>query len=322
MTWLMWQQQRRQVLVIGATVLAATVFLVVTGLHLQYTYHEALRSCSGTRQGCANLGNTVFVGDNRMFDIVVASGFILPYVLGLFWGVPLLTREFEEGTHRLAWSQTVTRLRWLGVRLGWTLLAAGALTAAVSVLITWWYAPVNAVELDRLGSAVFDSQGVVTIGYALFGVALGVAAAALMRRTVAAMGVTFLVFGIVRYTVAQYLRPILLPAKVLLTSLTTVGSSSLTGSWVLSQTIENAAGRPVPLLHGVVNPSDVPSACRVALYGRPLANCLDARGFHIAVRYQPASRFWALQGIETALFVAAGTALVVFAFWLVSRRDA
>ena len=36
----------------------------------------------------------------------------------MFWGAPLLAREFETGTFRLAWTQSVTRTRWLAVKLG------------------------------------------------------------------------------------------------------------------------------------------------------------------------------------------------------------
>ena len=38
--------------------------------------------------------------------------------------------------------------------------------------------------------------------------------------------------------------------------------------------------------------------------------------------YQPASRFWAFQGFEAAIFVLLALALVGFAIWWVLRRDA
>jgi hypothetical protein len=36
--------------------------------------------------------------------------------------------------------------------------------------------------------------------------------------------------------------------------------------------------------------------------------------------YQPASRFWAFQGIETALFGGVAVMLIVFASWWTHRR--
>ena len=47
---------------------------------------------------------------------------VVPAVVGAFWGAPLVARELEAGTHRLAWTQSVTRGRWLATRLGLTLL--------------------------------------------------------------------------------------------------------------------------------------------------------------------------------------------------------
>jgi len=31
-----------------------------------------------------------------------------PALIGMFWGAPLIAREFETGTFRLAWTQDVT----------------------------------------------------------------------------------------------------------------------------------------------------------------------------------------------------------------------
>ena len=52
----------------------------------------------------------------------------LPALIGLFWGAPLIARELEAGTHRLVWNQSVTRGRWLAVKLGLIGLAAAAAT--------------------------------------------------------------------------------------------------------------------------------------------------------------------------------------------------
>jgi ABC-type transport system involved in multi-copper enzyme maturation permease subunit len=51
----------------------------------------------------------------------------VPAVVGMFCGAPLVARELEEGTFRLAWTQSVTRTRWLTLRL-----AAGGLAVATT----------------------------------------------------------------------------------------------------------------------------------------------------------------------------------------------
>jgi hypothetical protein len=42
--------------------------------------------------------------------------------------------------------------------------------------------------------------------------------------------------------------------------------------------------------------------------------------YHEVVTYQPASRFWAFQGMETALFVVLAALLAGLCFWWVRRR--
>jgi hypothetical protein len=322
MTWLIWQQQRRQVIVVGVALVLAAVFLGITGIFVADSYHTLVQNCSSQTHGCGSLSNAVLWGGSRLSDVVVAVGFLTPFVLGIFWGAPLVAREFEEGTHRLSWTQSVSRRRWLAVHVAWTIGAAIAVVAVLTLLISWWYGPINSAQHNRLGSAVFDSQGLVPIGYAVCAVALGVAMGALLRRSVPAMGMTFLTMGILRYVTSEYLRPHLLPAKSVLVALTGGGPSALRHGWVLSQSIVNAARQTVPLLNGTPAPSSIPQACRTIQTGRQLGDCLDAHGFHYLVTYQPANHFWALQGAETALFLGVAVVFVVFSFWWVSRRDA
>ena len=119
----------------------------------------------------------------------------------MFWGAPLLARELESGTYRLAWTQTVTRRRWLSVRVALVGVAALAVAGLASWLVSWWFAPLDAVNMNRFDPSVFTARGVVAIGYAGFAFALGVAAGALTRRTLPAMATTLLGFVAARIAV-------------------------------------------------------------------------------------------------------------------------
>ena len=68
---------------------------------------------------------------------------LAPAVIGLFWGAPLIARELETGTSALAWNQSVTRTRWLAVKLAVGGLAAMAVTEALSLMQAWWAAPIG-----------------------------------------------------------------------------------------------------------------------------------------------------------------------------------
>jgi hypothetical protein len=89
------------------------------------------------------------------------------------------------------------------------------------------------------------------------------------------------------------------------------------GAWLLSHTLVGPNGQTYG---GVLNSRDLPAAClsQHAHFG----SCLASHGFHQVLTYQPASRFWAFQGIETGIFVALAAILVAVTFRLVLRRDA
>ena len=53
-----------------------------------------------------------------------------------------------------------------------------------------------------------------------------------------------------------------------------------------------------------------------------LAGCIQAAGFRQFSTYQPISRYWAFQSMETGIFLALAAGLVAIAFAVVRRHDA
>jgi hypothetical protein len=47
---------------------------------------------------------------------------------------------------------------------------------------------------------------------------------------------------------------------------------------------------------------------------------MDSLGIREVVTYQPASRYWPIQGIETAIFLALALAMAGYCFWRLGRR--
>lgn len=105
----------------------------------------------------------------------------MPGILGIFWGAPLLAREVETGTFRLAWTQSVTRTRWLAIKLAVIALTSMALAGLLALMLTWWASPIDTVNMNRFAPGVFDQRGIVAIGYAAFAFALGVTAGVLIE---------------------------------------------------------------------------------------------------------------------------------------------
>ena len=165
--------------------------------------------------------------------------------------------------------------------------------------------------------------GVVPIGYAAFAFVLGVAAGLLARRTLPAMAATLVAFVSVRVLVTFWVRPHLM-APVQTTSrlrMTTGMSFNQTdngplsvmgakpGAWVFSDHIVSPSGGSVSggfLSHG---------AC---LQSRASAACIGK--LREVLVYQPASRYWAFQWYEMAIFIGLAVVLSGLCFWCVRRR--
>jgi hypothetical protein len=315
MIWLTWRQHRLQAAVGVAGLMAFGLFVLINGLHHDAVFRQlGLGSCHGSVAGnCGDLADS-FLSRIHGGTVVAASLFALPALVGLFVGAPMLAREVEQGTHRLVWTQGVTRTRWFAARSTFVGAAALALAALFSVASSWWLDALHRAGQGRLVPGQFDIQGVVPIAYAVFAFALGLAAGATIRRAVPAMATTLGVFFGVRVGVAELLRPHYLKPLTASFGLTANGAGIGVGDWIMRNQIVGPAGQ-------LLKDSDFMGLCHVTRNGKDsVVTCLASHGFHFVDVYQPASRFWAFQGIESALFVVLAAALLVLAAWWVRRR--
>ena len=337
MIWLTWRQFRVQALTAAAALAAFAILLAATGPHLASLYAASkITGCHGF--ACGNAANAFF-GQLAGLDTVVyllGIGLILaaPAIIGIFWGAPLIARELETRTFTLAWNQSITRTRWLLVKLTLTGLAAMAVTEALSLVYAWWADPIGkAIDLGgstslfsggRFSSLMFATHGITPLGYAAFAFTLGTTAGALIRRTVPAMALTLAIFAAAQVVMPLWVRPDLIPAD---RTIATIDSAQLNfgnltatvvpgqpGAWILSSGAINHAGQTV---------SNLPVACQAAVQGLKPASpsqCLESQGFREAISYEPASRYWPLQWIETGIFLALAVALAGFCSWRLGRR--
>ena len=183
MNQLVWRLHRNQAFVAVGALAVLAVILLVTGITMADDYRNTLASCAA--QNCGSVpSSSLFRGDGAIMDLVDAT-IVVPLLFGLFWGAPLLAKEFEDGTHNLAWTQGVSRRRWLRANVAWSLVAAALWGAALAALVSWWRFPENAVD-SRFGA--FDIQGIVPVAYALFAVTLGVAVGSVLTARPAEPG--------------------------------------------------------------------------------------------------------------------------------------
>ena len=338
MSWVVWRQHRAQAAIAAALLAAFAALILVTGVQVASQWHSALAACSASRS-CGNLSGTLFLGSHAIgFLVIMTLG--VPAVLGMLLGAPLLAHEFETGTSQYAWTQTVTRRRWLVARSGWLLLAAAAVGGVVSGLVTWWSGPDNALQADAFKPGRFDIMGIVPVGYAVFAVALGIAAGALLRRTLPAIGITLAGFIAVRLVIFSGLRAHFLAPVT--TYFPLGGGFTPAGSaWQLATGFVGANGQPISIPQSTNGPvlgvglaglpvSALPAQCQAAAGNGPFTpatyhavlSCAQAQHIQGYVSYQPASRYWAFQGIETGIFVLLAATLLAITFAVITRRDA
>jgi hypothetical protein len=185
MTWLVWRQYRAQGAIAAALLAAAAAVILADGFQIASHWHSILVRCSGN--------STCLQQQSALVNGVVSDlpyiSLIVPAVLGMLWGAPLVAHELEARTSDFAWTQSVTRTHWLTVKAGWLLLAAAACSGAITALTTWWSGPDNARFASAFEPGHFDTQGIVPVEYAVFAMALGIAAGTVARRTLPAIAV-------------------------------------------------------------------------------------------------------------------------------------
>ena len=319
MTWVTWRQYRYQGALAAALLAALAVLLLISGLHAAQVWHSALAGCMKDNS-CGNLSLS-----NPAFTTLVAATSAVPLLAGLFWGAPMVAHELETGTNQFAWTQSITRRRWLAVRAGWLLLAAAVLAGAVSALVTWWIGPDHALTADAFKVNRFDITDIAPVGYAIFAMALGIFAGMLLRRTLPALAVTLAGFAGIRELIALWLRLHYMTPVTVYYKLTAPFVPA--GSYLsVSQGIVGPNGQPPvggPAGY-VFNGEPIPAICQKVLLNqrRGVPSCMAAHGYRGYLTYQPASRFWAFQGIETGIFVVLAAVLLGVTFWVLKRRDA
>ena len=316
MTWVIWRQHRNQAFVAVVALGVLVVVLAITGVHMAATYHSALRSCAATG-GCDSVADDLFNGDGAIIDLVNATAAV-PLLIGLFWGAPLLAREFEFGTQRLMWTQSVTRRHWLASKTIALVAAAIFVSAVIAASVTWWSRTFDLSEHNRFTK--FDIQGFVPVSYAIFASVLGLAAGIVIRRTVPAIVAALVGFTGLRIAMAIYLRPHFITAVSDRLPVTASGTGLNGSNWVLSNHYNDAAGKAVSNDEIL---SALPASCRqfIGTTRAQILSCVGDHGWYRTLTYQPANRFWTFQGIEAATFVVLAAALVVVSVVSI-RRDA
>lgn len=320
MIWLTWRQFRVQALAAAAAVAAIAIYFVVLGMQLRSSYDSDIAGC-GAKDSCDTAKSFFLEQYETQLTLASIVLVVAPALIGIFWGAPLITREVETGTHRLVWNQSVTRARWLTVKLLFVGLASTAVIGVLSILLTWAASPYDQVEGARFGALAFISRNIAPIGYAVFAFVLATAVGLLTRRTMPAMAITLAVLAVTQVLVPFVVRPYMqspvkttmamssdptkAPSLVLANGQMSIADFSIPGAWVLDSRVKllNSSGKPVT--------EKMISDCPTRTFSEEV-KCMAEKDLHFNVSYQPADRYWTFQWIELVGYLVLAGLLSLF----------
>lgn len=315
MLWFMWKQHRSEALVGALLVIVIAIALISVGLTSSVNHGVPLCINSHSCQPVNPLLEDFKVS---MLSMLNLFPWLLPLLVGVFVGAPLIAREREQHTYPLIWTQSVTRTRWLTVKLS---VIAGILVLVftlLAVLCIWNNSSVLPL-LPSNSDLYTPSQGVALISFGLFGVMLGVAIGAFVRRVVPAMVLTLVVFLAVCITLSNF-SPYFIPP---LSHLYPRSITSQDAAWGQPGDLTLYAGYADSAGHEV---GELSTYCgfhatiRDSTYAALANQCLATHNLQWKIVYQPANRIWLLQWIELAVLLALSAALVPLTYWKLRQR--
>jgi len=295
MIWVTWRQHRAQAIVCLALICALALIAIPLGLAMRTTYsNDGLPAClarsggAGCPAAITSFVNRFGQGVGTLISLPLVA---IPVFLGIVVGAPLLGRELERGTWRMAWTQTVPRTRWLITKLG--LVTGGLLVFGVAVtsITTWYHEPLDRVtsRLQPIGSY---AEGLTFTASLLCAFGLAVLAGLLLRNTIGAMVAAYIAWEIPSAAVLLLNGPIHFPPAS-------------------TMRIPCRAGCPGARI-GSVPP--------VTGHLGDFVLGVTRSGGELVVSYLPTSRFWTVQLIGGGLYLAIAAATLGTAIWLLHQR--
>jgi hypothetical protein len=314
LSWVTWRQHRAALLGVVALFGSLGALMVGTGLPMHRAWTSlGLSACPDPSSRACSASYAVFTARWEVWAQFLPRFLeFLPLVVGVFVGAPLIARELESGTFRFAWTQGRDRVRWTAGKL---LLLGAAVTLpalAFSALFSWWFGPWFTLMGRMAGGQAYEITGIVFAARTLFAFTLGALLGAVIRRTVPAMAATAAGWLAVAWPSVLWLRPHILPPLV-------VPESALTGplqDWTISSWYQDTAGHHlsdgqlVTLARQANGVSD----------RNTFTSWLDDHGYTQWASYQPDSRFWHFQTVETGAYVLLSLALAAATIQWVRRR--
>lgn len=125
--------------------------------------------------------------------LVLSPTLAVAYVIGAFLGVPIVARELERGTTRLAWSLAPSRWRWFAMRTLPVLAIIVALAFVAGAAVDRFFAASVQGEDPAASFTLYGARGGLLAARAAFIFGIAVVVGAVIGRALPALIVTALI---------------------------------------------------------------------------------------------------------------------------------
>lgn len=328
LAWVTWRQHRLALAGVLGALGGVGLLLLVTGLAMHHEFHSlGLDTCGKLDTPSCQSQLFTFQQDYGSWaNHLPALLMLLPGLIGVFAGAPLVARELESGTFRFAWTQGRSRVQWITTKLILLGVVLTALALTFSALFTWWYGPFDAISGRMSPYGGYEISGLVFAARTLFGFTAGALLGLLIRRTVPAMAATAAGWLAVAVPSMIYLRPLIRGPLTSQIPLPTAAQKIAGGTGgrvpvnadVVNRWYQNAAGHhlsPRQVFDEAIAATGGPgvSAGKVNAY-------FTQHHYSQWISYRPNTWFWHFQAIEaTGYTILAVLLAAVTVLWLRRR---
>ncbi|MFF8191691.1 ABC transporter permease [Streptomyces bobili] len=312
--WLAWRQQRVLVGICAAVLAAAAAIAAYYRSGMLGDLRSGLFDhCDRGPIYCtASDTGTPLLLDIEPLQYLGVLNIVLPVIIGVFWGAPLLGRDLELGTHRTVLAQGVSRGQWFASRFALAAVTTMAVSGALAAVFAWWWRPAadRSYGLFWYENAALSGSGPRVVAAALFGLAVGTLLGLLARRVLAAMGLTLLVTGAVTLVLEWTHRTRLLVPPHTYTSAGSIPKEPMGEKWSAGNYgLITVSGRRDDVMN-----CPFPSSAQ-------LRECMAEHGY--VARFYEANRagdYWIFQWTDTAVLGGLALLLTAVTVLLLRRR--
>ena len=336
MIWMTWRLQRNVYIIVVVAVALLISVALLNGLDTRSLSHQwygvRCRGGIGFPVRDQSYCHALFqkyqnsVSSDRYIALLGALPSVL---LGMVLGANVVAGEIDHKTARAAWTQSISRTRWLVTKLSVSLAMVVSIGVATGLTYDWWVSASN--YSPRVTPQVFSTGGVMPIALGAFALVVGTLVGIVLRRPGWALASALVVVALVAWTMQNEVRSTLVPlhSVTLVQRIITKGPVSTTtpqgsaprNSWILFQgSVPLHWGNRLPTAEESTKLEDQLGRCEQSSTSATIGpKCEKKLELKFVNLYVANDQFWTLQLREGGLYLVSSLLLAGASFFLLRR---